>query len=106
MVGKLVGLLVSGLSAVIIGGIGTPVVWLILRVIGLTDAVIGWLGQFEGLMIGGGLLIGALIGGTLSAVIARTLERTNKPAFIIGIIGGAIGGYASSLMFFSIVVIL
>ena len=101
-----IGLLISGLSALIISGLGTPIVWLILRIVGVTDPLIIWLGHYYGLMVVGGLLIGAILGIILSVLIARILEKSNMAAFITRLVGGAIGGYASSLMFFPIVVIL
>lgn len=106
MAGKLFGLLLSGLSALFVSTVGTPVVWFILRVVGLTDLIILWQGHYYGLMVGGGLLIGTLIGGGLATLMAKMLERTRLMTSIASIIGGAIGGYVSSLMFFPIVVIL
>jgi hypothetical protein len=93
--------LVEVLVAMLIGAIAAPVMWFIIRVLGLIPPI-----RLELLVFGGGGVLGALAGSISLAVVLKSLGERDRLALVVGAVGGAIGGVCSSVMFFPIVVIL
>ncbi|MEZ4860813.1 MAG: hypothetical protein R3C14_05875 [Caldilineaceae bacterium] len=109
-IGKIIGqavlLFLGALLALLVGGLATPVLWLLLRLLGLIEWLAWVAGSYQRLMIGGGLLLGAMVGGILLHLIQQGYGESHKLGVPAGMIGGAMGGLASSLMFFTIVAVL
>jgi len=107
MVSKLLWLFTTACFAALISSLLTPLVWFILRLTNLINLLAEVLTHdLRLLMYLGGLLIGLLIGGLLILLIGKTIARVDGWVIACGLVGGAIGGYASSLMFFPVVAIL
>lgn len=96
--GKIVALIAVFLVGIIIGAVAAPLGWFFIRILGLVGILVRLLGTSLP------LLGGALIGGGLAAVamtgILKTLDETPRIGMVVGALGGAVGGLASSVIFF------
>ena len=98
---------VGGLfAAVILAALAMPVIWTLVRIAGLIEPLAGLLGGYNGLMMIGGFVLGALIGGILLYFATKALGERSRTAIGFGAAGGALGGVAGTLLFFPIVVFL
>lgn len=91
--------------AILVSGIAMPVIWFIIRLLGLIGPLITLFGMLNGLIYGG-VIVGAVIGALSIILILKTFGEWDKLGITVGMIGGVIGGVASSVMFFPIVAIL
>jgi hypothetical protein len=96
---------VKVLFALLIGGVAVPIVWFIIRLLGLIRPLGRAIG-LDWLMWIGGPIIGGIAGGLVLRAIMSALEEEDKLSLVLGMIGGAIGGFCGSIMFFPIVAIL
>lgn len=103
---KIVVAILKMLFAVLVGGIAVPVIWFIIRLLGLVRLMAIIVGGLKWLMFLGGAVFGALAGAIAIAAVMASLDEKDKPGIILGAFGGAIGGLCSSVMFFPIVAIL
>ena len=106
MLGKLFWLFMATGLAIILSAMAVPVLWLILRVVGLLPVLIRMVNNIQFLIQGGGLIFGLLVGSLAMVLLGRSQGRIDGWAVGFGALGGAVGGLASSLMFFPIVAIL
>ena len=83
-----------------------PIIWFIIRWTWFIDPLLRLLGGSINLMYAGGLVFGAMVGAGSIIITLRVVEEWSRLAIILGGIGGAIGGLASSIMFFPLVMIL
>ncbi len=90
--------------AIIASALAMPVIWTLIRIAGLIKPLASLMGGYNGLMVIGGIIFGALIGGILLYFAIKALGGWNKAAIGFGAFGGALGGLAGTLMFFPIVV--
>lgn len=102
---KIITSVAEVLFGVLVGGLAVPVVWFIIRILGLIRPLgmalgLGWL------MYLGGAVIGALAGGITLRATMGSLHRERKLSTVLGAISGAASGCLSSIMFFPIVAIL
>ena len=96
---------VKVLFALLIGGVAAPVVWFIIRLLGLI-LPLGLAIGLDWLMWIGGAIIGALAGGLVLRGIMSALEEEDRRSLVLGMVGGAVGGFLGSIMFFPIVALL
>lgn len=106
MIGKIFWLLMAIFFAMLISGIAVPVIWFIMRLLGLIEPSINLFGGITGVMYTGGVAFGTVIGATSIIIILKAFGEWNKLGIMFGVIGGIIGGIGSSVMFFPIVAIL
>lgn len=106
MIEKIFWLLMAILLAILVSGIALPVVWFIIRLLGLIEPLVNLFGGIRWLMVIGGITFGSLAGALSIMLILKVFGEWNKLGIIFGAIGGAIGGIVSSLMFFPLVAIL
>jgi hypothetical protein len=92
--------------AAIISALVMPVIWTLVRIAGLIEPLAGLLGSYNGLMLIGGLVLGALVGGILLYFAMKAFADRSKIAIGFGAAGGAVGGVFGTLLFFPIVVFL
>lgn len=92
--------------AIICSGMAMPIIWFIIRWTWFIDPLLRLFGGSINLMYAGGLVFGAMVGVGAMVVILKVLQEWSCLAIIGGGIGGAIGGLASSIMFFPLVAIL
>ena len=97
--------IVKVLFALLIGGVAAPVAWFVIRLLGLIRPL-GLAIGLDWLMWIGGTIIGALAGGLVLRAIMSALEEEDKLSLVLGMAGGAVGGFFGSIMFFPIVAIL
>jgi len=103
--GKIVMSISELLFGVLVGGLAVPVVWFIIRILGLIKPLGMALG-LDWLMYLGGIVIGALAGGITLRATMGSLHRERKLSTVLGVVSGAVSGLLSSIMFFPIVAIL
>jgi hypothetical protein len=106
MIGKVFWLLTGACFAALVSGIAMPVIWLMLRLVGLVDLLLYLFKDVTLLMRLGGFIFGVLVGALFIVLMTRTFGDVNKLGLIFGALGGAVGGIASSIMFFPLVAIL
>ena len=106
MIGKLFWLLAGACFAALVSGIAMPIIWLLLRLVGLVDLLLHLFDDATLLMRLGGVIFGVLIGALFMLLMTRTFGEVNKLGLIFGALGGAVGGVAGSIMFFPLVAIL
>ena len=106
MIGKLFWLLAGACFAALVSGIAMPVIWLMLRLVGLIGVLLHLFNDVTLLMRLGGFIFGILVGALFILLMTRTFGDVNKLGVIFGALGGAVGGVASSIMFFPVVAIL
>jgi hypothetical protein len=97
--------MVKLLFGLLIGGVAAPVAWFILRLLGVIIPL-GMLIGLDWLMWVGGAIIGALAGGGVMKAIMSALEEDGWFSILLGAIGGTVGGFFGSIMFFPIVALL
>lgn len=104
--GNVVLAIIKVLFAMIVGGIATPIMWFILRLLDLIRPLALVFGGLTWLMFVGGAILGAIVGGITLAAVMASFDEVDRLSVILGALGGAVGGLASSVMFFPIVAIL
>ncbi|HUV95528.1 MAG TPA: hypothetical protein VMX14_11985 [Anaerolineae bacterium] len=102
---KIIAWVVEVVLGFLVGGVAVPVVWFIIRILGLIRPLGMALG-LDWLMFLGGIVIGALAGGITVRAIMASLYEEDKLNTVLGAVGGAVSGFLSSIMFFPIVAIL
>jgi len=83
-----------------------PVLWFVLRLIGLIAPLLNLFGSHTLLVQVGGLLMGGLVGALLLTILSRAYGQPGKTVTIVGFVGGVAGGLIGSLLFFPLVVFL
>jgi hypothetical protein len=100
---RILGLFLAVASGMIVAGIAVPVAWVVVRVLGLIPVLAAFLGRLDYLMWLGGVVFGVLAGPLAVGGAIRAMGENDRAAIAAGAIGGAVGGLASSIMFFPIV---
>jgi hypothetical protein len=83
-----------------------PVLWFVIRLVGLIDPLLNLLGEPILLMQLGGLIMGGALGAILLTVLSRAYAQPGKTVTIVGLVGGALGGFIGSVLFFPLVAFL
>lgn len=98
--------IVKLLFGLLVGGVAVPVAWFVIRLLGLI-LPLGMAVGLDWLMWVGGGIIGALAGGlTMRAIMVALEEEGDWLSIALGVVGGGVGGFCSSIMFFPIVALL
>ena len=97
--------IVKLLFGLLVGGVAVPVAWFVIRLLGLI-LPLGRAVGLDWLMWVGGVIIGALAGGLTMRAIMVALEEGDWLSIALGVVGGGVGGFCSSIMFFPIVALL
>ncbi len=103
LVGKLIGALITFCAGIIAGGFVVPIMWIIIRLVGLIPVLTALLGSLRLVMYLGGVVFGVVGAGLTVRWVVATMGEENRTAIIIAALGGAVGGLGSSVMFFPIV---
>ena len=81
------------LFGILISGIAMPVIWFIIRLLGLIDPLLNLFGGGTWLMYTGGIIFGMLVGALSIIVILKAFGEWNRLGIILGAVGGVIGGF-------------
>jgi hypothetical protein len=103
VVGRALGLLIFCAGGMICALFAVPIAWVLVRIAGLIPVLSRALGRMDILVYLGGILFGAVAAALVIAAVIKAMGEEDRPAVIAGTVGGAIGGLASSIMFFPIV---
>lgn len=99
MVGKIIALMLAFLLALLIGAVAAPLGWFLIRVFGLVGPLVRLMGR--ALPLVGGALIGAGATAVAMRAILKAIGERNRLTMLVSVLGGGVGGLASSVIFFS-----
>ncbi len=103
MIGKMMWSLIAFLSGIMAGGIAVPVLSVFVRLAGLIPNLVRLFGRVDMVMYLGGIVFGLPVAAVVLTLMLRAMGEEDRRVVIIGAVGGAVGGLASSIMFFPII---